>query len=352
MASLSKLKNIFSLSADNENENIVGIDIGSSSVKVVEISLTKKSAELKTYGELQLGPYFNKAIGETVPFDVAIHTTAVTDVLREAGVNASQAVLSMPLWSSFVATPTIVLDQKEAVDDRIPVLAKKYVPVALSEVELDWAEIPDAAGNTTEVFLVAMQKTAVQNLNQLMERTTIKAHASELEVFSSVRAAATAGTSYAIVDLGASMSKLYIIKDGSVERLHRVSVGGERVTNALLNEYETFAEAEEAKQSGTVDQAMLQRATTDTFTPVFQEFKRVLDKYNLAKGTNIQSVSLSGGVAATPNIEVLLADVMQRTVSKAHPFSLVQHPSFMEDLLTELGPVFSVALGAALRFVD
>lgn len=345
-------KQLFSLSSSGQHGSVVGIDIGSSSVKVVEISLEQEVPELKTYGELQLGPYFNKAIGETVPFDLGKHTTALTDVLREAGVSAEQAVLSMPLWSSFVATPTLELGAGESIDERIPILAKKYVPVSLSEVELDWAEIPGEKDQAGELFLVAMQKNAVANFQTLMERITVKEHAQELEVFSSLRAADAKGDAYAILDLGASMSKLYIVREGSVERLHRVAIGGEVITKRLLEQYGSFAEAEDAKRSGSVPVELLQQITAQTLTPMLQECTRVLDKYNMLKGTNITSVSLCGGVAATPGITGLVSDIMQKQVVNAKPFSLIQHPSFMEDLLTDLGPVFSVSLGAALRFVE
>ncbi len=345
-------KQLFSFSSSDRQGSVVGIDIGSSSVKVVEISLEHEIPELKTYGELQLGPYFNKPIGEAVPFDLEKHTTALIDVLREAGVSAERAVLSMPLWSSFVATPILELGKEETVDERIPVLAKKYVPVALSEVELDWAEIPKTDTHPGELFLVAMQKNVVTNFQSLMERATIKEHAAELEVFSSLRAADAKEDSYAILDIGASMTKLYIIKDGAVERLHRIAVGGKTITKRLEERFESFEAAEEAKRTGEIEKEALMQATALTLTPVFQECKRVLDKYNALKSANITTISLCGGVAATPGIDAMVRDIFQKQVAYAKPFSLIQHPSFMEDLLTELGPVFSVSLGAALRFVE
>ena len=119
----------------------VGIDIGSSSVKVVEIEQTDRALMLRTYGELQLGPYGGSPLGETVQLDATKQTEAIVDVLRESQVTTKHGALAMPLSSSFVTVVPVTLGPEEDMGSRVPVEAKKYIPLPLNDVTLNWNEL-------------------------------------------------------------------------------------------------------------------------------------------------------------------------------------------------------------------
>src|SRR3989338_5254914 len=140
MASLRKIFSGLSTKASDANR-VMGIDIGSSSIKVVEVQERDGVLTLTTYGELQLGPYADTEIGQSVTLDTKKEQQALVDVIRESAVKASSAVFAMPLASSFVTTIHFTADQEEDISSRVRVEARKYIPVPIGEVTLDWAEI-------------------------------------------------------------------------------------------------------------------------------------------------------------------------------------------------------------------
>ncbi len=332
----------------------VGIDIGSSSIKVVELEQTERAPVLRTYGELQLGPYAGKELGACVQLEPQQQLEAVVDVLREAGVTAKTGVLLIPLSASFVTVVPLMADPEEDLQSRIPVEARKYIPVAASEVTLDWIEVPTTPNEekpTREVLMVALQNEALQKTNQLLGQVGMLGQPTELEIFSSVRATITdQQQTYAIIDLGASRSRLYIVRDGIVVRLHHLQVGGMRITEQVAKQFSlAFADAEMQKRDAN-NQDVLSLAV-DVLRPALVEFGNILARYERDSGLGISQVMLGGGVSTTVGLAPIVQDQLQRSVIVANPFTKVGYPLFMEDVLRTIGPSFVPAVGAALRIV-
>lgn len=335
----------------------VGIDIGSSTVKVVEIEETPRTIMVRTYGELQLGPYDQKPLGETVALDSARRTEAVTDVMRESGVTGRRGALAMPLSSSFLTVIPVTLGGQEDIASRIPVEARKYVPLPLADVTLDWSELPRSAEDKTaihEVLLAAIENKALAEHQDLLAAIGMTGEAAEIEAFSLVRAMWRAkDTTLAIIDLGARSSKLYIVRDGMVERLHRVATGGREISRLVSERLQiSFEDAENLKRN--YDRQTEQgNAVFQTMASVIDgplsEFGRLIGQYEARIGAQIGRIVVSGGVAASPHCIEYVKDRFGRPVEKADPFAKVAYPAFMEDTLKEIGPSFAVALGAALR---
>ena len=138
---MSALSNIFKGIGSNSSNNVVGIDVGSSSIKVVELEDKKGVITVTTYGELQLGPYAGKSVGESVNLTAKQEQEALVDVLRESAVSAKDAVFAMPLSSSFVTNVTLQAEPDADLSAMVRIEARKVIPASLSEVALDWAEV-------------------------------------------------------------------------------------------------------------------------------------------------------------------------------------------------------------------
>jgi type IV pilus assembly protein PilM len=334
----------------------VGIDIGSSAVKVVELEERDGVLTLTTYGETQLGPYDGKEVGQSVVLDAKKEQQALIDVIRESAVKARQAVLAMPLSASFVTVMSLKSGPDEDLSPRIRVEARKYIPTQISEVTLDWAEVAHGAGNEGErdVLVAAIQNDALKRFNALTEFVGFTAPPSEIECFSAIRAVAAEGDqNIAIIDIGAVSTKMYIIQGGLLQRMHRIRAGGAVCTKRISEVLEiSFEEAEIKKRNATVQDPAyrdIQRAHQSSYERAFVEFRQVIDDYERALGTTISTVYLVGGGALFPDVPGQAKAALQKEVVLALPFSKVAYPAFMDDLLQEIGPEFAVALGAALR---
>ncbi len=339
------------------SKRVVGFDLGSTSIKVVELLEEDGIVTLTTYGEIQTGPYAKGVVGEKVQLEVKEEQEAVIDVLRESGVTAKEAVYAVPLSSSFVTVVNFTVSEGEDVDGRVRAEARKYIPIPIKEVTLDWAEIN--RGESTEelkkeVLLAAIQNDSLRKMSNLMQYINIPDQPTEIECFSLIRGVLKdTDQTTAILDLGGSASKLYISRSGLIERIHRVPVGGAQITNVIAKEKESdFVTAEAIKRSSKVseeDKSIIFKVHSQQLGRVLQEFRKVISQYEQLHNESIEKIILTGGVSVYPELKAIVSEVLERQVVIGSPFSKVAYPAFMEDVVNEIGPSFAVALGAALR---
>lgn len=349
----------FKREGSEEVAKTVGIDAGSSSVKVVEVEATEKALVLQTYGELQLGPYANAPLGGTAKLDQDTRIEAIVDVTREAGVGAKKGVMVIPLSVSFMTVVPLAVGEEEDLESKIAVEARKYIPLPLSDVALDWTELAtpqEGAESTalTEVMIAAIEHTTIKDYNETLDAIGMTSQPSEIEAFSLVRALnRNDDTTLAVIDLGANTAKLYIAQEGVVARIHRSPVGGVAITQRIAELQDvSFEEAENMKRAGNQDDATvrtIQNATAAVLEGPLQEFKRIIDQYEQRMGASIGRVALAGGVAASSSTLPLVQDMLSREVEIGNPFDKLAYPAFMEDTLKEIAPIFAVSVGAALR---
>src|SRR3989338_8329889 len=220
----------FGKSADG---SVIGIDIGSSSAKIVQLRTSRGAAILETYGKIALGPYAQQAIGKAVKLTPEKTAEALVDLMREANVTARTGGLSIPFSSSLVSVINLPHIQPEQLKRMIPIEARKYIPIPVSEVTLDWFVIPSEEGEDSafdhletkkspqakgdEILLVAIHNDVLKNYQTMASTAALKINFYEIEIFSAVRSAVTHGIAPVfVVDLGAATTKIYIIERGIV----------------------------------------------------------------------------------------------------------------------------------------
>lgn len=354
------LARIFGGSKSDKPDQVVGIDIGSSSVKVVELANTERALMLRTYGELQLGPYANEPLGQAVRLDDQRQIEAVVDVLRESRVEAKRGVLAMPLSSSFVTVIPLAAGNEEDMESKINVEARKFIPLPLSDVTLNWTVLDSFDGPksaTTEVLLAAIENKSLTDYKQLLTSIKMASEPSEIEVFSVVRALAAdkEGVS-AIIDIGAKTSKLYLVRDGSLQRVHRAAAGGIHVNNRLMQLLNvSFEEAENIKRTQENNSPHIRDVQNALFTVMegpLREFGRIIERFEVRSGSKVESIMICGGMSNAVSVPKMVEDILVKPVTRANPFNRVAYPAFMEDEIAELAPSFGTALGAALRLFE
>jgi len=354
---LNKLKSLFGADLKKgSNGPIVGVDVGASSIKLVQIHMEKEVPTLDTYGELQLGPYDKTDIGRAVSLSLQRSTEAFVDIVRESSVTGTVAALSISYAASFSTTLTLNATSEEEIASLVPVEARKYIPVSLNEVTLDWFTLAtNEEKKQTTIFLVAIHNDGFNDLQNVLTSAGFSLAYAELEPFSATRSALSPeSTTVAIIDLGASATKLYLIEEGTLQKTHSIAGGGVALTTALATGLSIpFADAEEQKRLvglGAHEEnpniGQLLRGSLDKTT---NEIARVLSDYTARSGKEFATVLLIGGGASMVGIDAYLGDKLQRKVTISTPFNKVAYPAFLEDSLKEAGPSFAVAIGAALR---
>ena len=348
-----------------DNQSVLGVDIGSSAIKVVQLRKKKGRAILETYGELALGPYAGLSVGQVATLTTEKTVEALKDLFREASVTARIAAVSLPLRSSLLKVIELPAYKEEQINRMVPIEARKHIPVPISEVTLDWWVIPkkdlqgpaDESGlsaestSKTEILLVAIHKGAVKKYQDIVTALGLDARTFEIETFSSMRAVLTRDVSaMALIDIGASTCKLTIVDYGVVRVSHVISRGAQDITVALSTTSSIpFADAEKAKRKNGLGAAPGAGSILDF---IFFEANTVIEEYQKRHARLVSKVVCTGGGSVMQGLLALAARHFQAEVVLGQPFSKVEAPAFLGDILNQAGPEFAVSLGLALHELE
>lgn len=357
----SFLKNLFK----GSGSSFVGIDIGSSAIKVVQLKKKGGKAVLETYGSLALGPYVSKEIGQSVMLSDEKKIEAVKDILREADVTTSIAGIAIPFQSSLMSVVSMPTTDKKQLEEMVPLEARKYIPVPISEISLDWMTIPnrkpiegEKEQSSTEILLVAIHNKVLNALRSLTERAQLDVRFFEIEIFSTIRSIVR-GTSMPslLFDMGAASTKLYFITEGVVHGSHTINRGSQDITAAISKTLGvSFAEAEKIKRGrGIVDRGYAQQmkeVLTITLGHIFVDTERAIQDFEEKYKQKIDKIYLVGGGSTLKGLKELAEKRLDRKVMSGDAFDKIETPQFINDVLKETGPEFAVAAGLALRGLD
>jgi len=354
---LEKLKSLFPTSLKRAGgQQVIGVDIGTSAVKVVQLHTEDGGPVLDTYGELQLGPYAQTDIGKAVELSETHLTEALVDIVRESVATANTAALAISYASSFATNVTIDTADEAEIASRVPIVARKYIPTPLNEVTLDWFVLSSTESPPqTELFLVAIHNDALKTLRGALSGSGLSLAYAELEPFSSARSALSEGnTTGAIIDFGASGARVYHAKEGVIQSTHSIVFGGAAQTETLSKALGiSFADAEERKRTAGILKNGGDDAVAKALRPELEragrELAKIIGTYEQTTKNKVPAAVLVGGGAALPGVVPLMQEILQRDVVRADPFNKVAYPAFLADTLKKIGPSFATSLGSALR---
>ena len=361
--SFKKISSVF-----QKESGFLGIDIGSSSIKVVQLKKEKERAILQTYGELSISGYAdNGEVGKAFTVVDTKLSDALKDVLREAQATVKKAVVSIPLKNSFLTTMEMPRLSDQEMKEAIPYEARKYVPIPLSEAMIDWWVMPpmsmDSAASSigspkrdfVSVFLAAVPKEVVEKYESILKKVGLEISGFEIEVFSFARSAIKRDLgSVLLIDLGASSMRLIIADGGSVRATHNVERGSQELSIALAQSLGVnFDRAELLKR----ESGIMHRPETEGVVSVLEplvdffasEGERFLLDWKRKGGRPISRVVLGGGGALLKGLVDVMIKRYGVEVEIADPFSKVVYPAFLEPSLMDIGATFTNAIGLALR---
>jgi type IV pilus assembly protein PilM len=353
----------------------VGIDIGSSAIKVVEIKKKGGKAILETYGAIALGPYADLEAGRVTNLQVDKITEALKEVLKQSGVTITEGAFSIPVQSSLIFTIELPVKVKESeMATIIPTEARKYIPIPITEVSLDYfilpqkessfeemntvvnnSDIPQKPIDKKNILVVATQNEAISKYRSIVSGSRLSASFLEIEIFSSIRANFEHELSpVLLMDFGASRTKLSIVEFGMVKSYHTIDRGGADITDSISKSLGIpFAEAEKMKKEFGLFGNPIEKSLADIIKIhidyIFSETNNVLLGYEKRYNRIVSKIIFTGGGSLLKGLSEVATNNFRAEIEIGHPFSKVDAPAFLEKVLETLGPEFAVALGLALR---
>lgn len=371
MSFFSKIFNSKSILNTNSSSSVVGIDIGSSAIKVIEIKKKGSKAYLETYGIIKLGMYADTDDDRAVNLSTEKTIEALKEVLKQAGVTSNSVAFSVPMPSSLIFKVDLPanLTEKE-ISQAVPIEAKKYIPVPINEISLDYFTLAgkepsfeDIHGENPnipqvpkkEILVVAVQNEAISRLRSISSNTNLEASFFEVEIFSSVRANFEHELSLVLLmDFGASRTKLSLVEFGMVKSYHTINRGGADMTEGIKRELGiSFKEAETLKKEygllGGENNKNISNILISDLEYIFAETNNVLIAYEKKYGVTITKVILTGGGSLMKGLVEMAQNNFKAEIQIGEPFSKITAPKFLEHILEKTGPEFAVAIGLALR---
>jgi len=374
---LDSIKGIFS----HEHKGMtLGIDIGSSSIKVVLLEKVNEKAVLRNYGEISLGPRAGFASGQATNLPPEKVAEALKDLLKEMAVTAGHTFIAIPFSASLLSVVELPQVEKKDLGPMILNEARRYIPIPMSEVSLDWWVLPKRKGEENrafsassqeesdqgqkgkiEVIIAAIHNEVITKYESIKTAAHIPGEAShfEIELFSTLRTVVGRDLSpILVIDIGAGSTKVAIIEEGVVRGSHVISMGGQDLSMALSHSQGiSFEKAEEMKcRVGIVGDGEgrdILVVSELILATMMNEAGHFSENYEHKHGTKIIKVILVGGGARLKGIEkIILQSFPKATITIGDPFSRVETPSFLGATLKEISSSFGVALGAALKGLE
>ena len=372
-----------------KSQSVLGIDIGSSAIKIVQIKKKRGKAVLETYGELALGPYAGVEIGRSTNLPVEKIAEALKDILRESKTTTNLAGVALPLASSLITFISVPPVPEKQLAEVIGLEARKYIPVPMNEVMLDYSivprednfayndeEIKDQAPspigglpkigssakpqqmtqkNVQDVLIVAIHNEYINNYQNITTNSGLQTSFYEIEIFSSIRAVVEQGIqAVMIMDMGARATKLYIVERGILRASHIINRGSQDITLAISKAMSiSVSEAENMKRAyglkGGPEYKELTEVITVNLDSIFYESNATLLNYQKKYSKNISKVILTGGGVLLKGLTDLVKISFQTEIVYADPFGKLETPAFLAEQFQQAGPEFAVAIGCALR---
>ncbi|MEI8337720.1 MAG: type IV pilus assembly protein PilM [bacterium] len=361
------LKNLFNF--NKTDTNVIGVDIGSSSIKIVQLAKSKGKAILKTYGSLAIGPYAGVTIGQSAVLPGEKISEILIDLMKEANVTTTNAGVAIPLRSSLVSLIEMPNLSQSELQKMVPLEARKYIPVPITEVTMDWWVIPKDETRTfsspqsapslkadkAEVLVVSIHNEVLSNYTSIIKNAGLSTSFFEIEMFAAVRSLIEHELSPIMVfDMGASATKLYLVERGVVKQSHIINKGSQDITISLSQGLQvTMEKAEKIKRSiGTLspeEGKNIYDIAELTLDYIFSEAGSVLLSFEKKNHKSISRVYLTGGGVLMKGFLDIAKSKFQTDVVIGDPFTKIEVPAFLSGILKESGLDFAVATGLALR---
>ncbi len=370
----NQIKNFFSnlnFFGSGGGDSAVGIDIGSSVIKVVEIKKRGGKAVLETYGAIALGSYAEIDTGRVTNLPIDKVVEALKEVLKQSSVTTTSSAFSIPVQSSLIFTISLPSQVKESeISSIVSTEARKYIPLPITEVSLDYfvlprkessfeevnnPDLPSILPENTEILVVAIQNDAVSKYRSIVSQCSLEAGFFEIEIFSSIRANFEHELSLVLLmDFGASSTKLSLVEFGMVKNYHTINRGGADISSSISKSLDIpFPKAEEMKKEFGLFENPLEKSLADIIKVhvdyIFSETNNVLLGYEKKYNRTISKVIFTGGGSLLKGLKEVASNNFQAEIEIGHPFSKVGAPEFLGKVLETTGPEFAVALGLALR---
>lgn len=377
------------MSLFGSKSGFLGVDLGTSSIKMVELKEEKGRPRLVSYGFAEKQMDIIRSDSEEAQARIV---QSIKQIIKQSSISTAKAVAALPSFAVFTSIISLPTMSKKDLVAAVRWEAKKFVPIPLEEMILDW-KVLSASEKETEVvtrnkesakpaqaevkkkmsvadigvkketgfkvLLTAAPKNLVKRYVEIFKAANLQIISLETEAFALERSLiGNDPASIMIVDIGAIATSISVIS-GSIPILNRsVDIGGNTITKAIANSLNIDLErAEQFKRDVGIGsglgsaalQSQIPRTIEFIVSSIVNEIKYVLNIYQNQSKKEVEKIVLAGGSSFLPNLPAYLENLLGIRVFIGDPWARIVYPLELKPVLAELGPRFAAAIGLAMR---
>jgi len=342
--------------------NCIGLDIGSSAVKICLLKKVKKGLQLQAFDFEPLPP---ETIVDGALMNASVVTDAVTELLRRNKIRHREAALSVSGNTVIIKKITLPLMTLEELEESIQWEAEQYIPFDIRDVYIGFEVLPRTDQGHMDVVLVAAKRDMINDYTSVavdagLEPTVMDVDAFALQNMYEVNYGFHRGETIVLLDVGSSVVSMNVVTDGITMFTRDLSMGGNDLTEEIQKQLNiTYQEAELYKMGGSPghmgDEVLpheVEKIIGEKAEDMAAEIQRSIDFYAAtAADSRIDRIVVSGGTAAIPSLVRIIARTSGVPAELANPFRNISYDErqFPPERVQKWAPIAGVSVGLALR---
>lgn len=339
------------------SKTIVGLDIGSSSIKAVELKKTRSGLIVTHLG---LEPLPSDIVVDSMIVDSGSVASAITKIFTESGIKSRAVATSVSGHSVIVKKITMQTMSDQELAEQIQTEAAQHIPFDIADVHIDYQILSeDLSGPQMDVLLVAVKKDKILNYTNALQLAGRQPAIVDIDAFAlqncyEYNYEPAPNSTVALLNLGASVMNINIVKGTTPLFTRDVSIGGHQYTDSLQKELDlSFEDAEALKlghKVGTVSEDAKLPILQQVTEIIVLEIQKTFDFFRAtAAGEHIERIYIAGGSSKVPGLIEALRQEFSIPVELLDPFQRIEPPSTGAELIDHNSAQMSVAVGLALR---
>jgi type IV pilus assembly protein PilM len=341
----------------------VGIDIGTSEIKVVQLSSFAGRIKLENYGTISSRALYKESFRSFEKNTLSLSTVdivkAIKAIFEEAKIKTKVAHFSLPDFATFFTTFELPPMTKEEISFAVEAEARKHIPLPLSEVVWDWQLIGTRqvlGKERLKILLASVPHEIIDQYSEIAKALGIGFFTFEAETFSLVRVLSEKDKVILIIELGARSTSCTFVAGKVLKFSRSLDLSEDELVQAIsksLGIDENLAEEMKRKYGISSVQTSEGKAVREIMIPLInsllRDIEQTLLKFEKDEGKKVDKIILAGGGANLPGLLSYLKNYFKKEIEIANPFRKIYFPPIMEQVLKEIGPSFSVVVGLALK---
>ncbi|UMX48109.1 MAG: type IV pilus assembly protein PilM [Candidatus Nealsonbacteria bacterium DGGOD1a] len=351
-------------------KKFLGIDIGTSSIRLVELEKSGQVFGLSNYGQIDIDQ-IESDIPKLSKRAVSVFSTGeiaemIQAVSAAAKIHTRQCAFSIPDFSTFFTAFCLPPMTKKELPEAVMYEARQHIPLPVESVNIDWQLVGGVPGSSEklEVTVAAIPNEIIAQYREIAAKAKLEVVLMEAEMFGLAQALVPKKEERCVclIDIGSQSTVCSLVEKQILRYSHSFDRGSGYLTDELVRRlpvnHEVAIRIKEnygLKMISMIEPGIRERVKADfrdALLPIFREIETMFGSYRRFSNSEVVKIILSGGIGANMEIKDIFADYFKKEVEIADPFKNIDHSAAIEKNLKSIGPVYAVAAGMAQRGLE